>query len=92
MGAAAAGVAAGVVSVAVASTQEIWQAVVRIGAKKRLQGKDTKAPSGYKIVEESDSRKLTEYFDDRIIIKDDSKNEVCGIICPDYTVNQAYYN
>ena len=90
--AAAAGVAAGVVTTAVAATQELGQAVSRIGTKKRLNGKNTKAPSGYKIVEEGESRKLTDVFDDRIIIKDRTKNNIEAIICPDYTVNQAYYN
>lgn len=87
-----AAVVAGVTTAAVASTQEVGQALIRIGAKKKLDGKNTKAPSGYKIVEEGDSRKITEYFDDRIIIKDDTKNDVQGIICPDYSLNQAYYN
>ena len=30
--------------------------------------------------------------EERIIIKDPTKNKVNAIICPDYTVNQAYYN
>ena len=89
---AAAGVAAGAVTGLVASAQELGQAVARIGEKKQLNGKATKAPSGYKLVETEDSRTLTSNFDDRIIIKDSSKNEVQCIICPDYTINQAYYN
>ena len=89
---AAAGVAAGAVTGLVASAQELGQAVARIGEKKRLNGKATKAPSGYKIVETEDSRTLTSNFDDRIIIKDSLKNDVQCIICPDYTINQAYYN
>ena len=87
------GAAAGALSgSAVASTQELGLAIARIGEKKRLNGKATKAPSGYKLEETEDSRTLTSSFDDRIIIKDSSKNEVQCIICPDYTINQAYYN
>lgn len=94
---ASAGTAAGaivgtVVSGVVASLQELEQAVVRIGAKKRMNGKETKAPSGYKLVETEDSRKLTKNYEDRIIIKDPDHNKVQGIICPDYTVNPAYFN
>ena len=87
-----AALAAGAVTAVVATVQEVGLAVARIGEKKRLNGKNTVAPSGYKIVETDDSRQLTDSFDDRIIIKDDSKNQVQGIICPDYTVNQPYYN
>ena len=92
---AAAGAVAGTVAAGVtAATQELGLAITSsINAnKKRLNGKATVAPSGYKIVETDDSRQLTESFDDRIIIKDSSKNLIQGIICPDYTVNQAYYN
>lgn len=85
-------VAAAAVTGVIAATQELGYAVVRIGAKKKLDGKNTKAPSGYKIVEEENSRKITESFEDRIIIKDNTKNDIQGIICPDYTVNQTYYN
>ena len=85
-------IAAAAVTGVIAATQELGYAVVRIGAKKKLDGKNTKAPSGYKIVEEENSRKITESFEDRIIIKDNTKNDIQGIICPDYTVNQAYYN
>ena len=84
--AAAGAVAAGAVTAIVATVQEVGLAVARIGEKKRLNGKNTVAPSGYKIVETDDSRQLTDSFDDRIIIKDGSKNQVQGIICPDYTV------
>lgn len=92
----AAGVAGAVVGAGVtaltAAIQDIGYNVMRIGAKKRLNGRATKAPKGYKIVEEDNSRKLTHSFKDRIIIKDPSHNEAKAIICPDYTVNQAYYN
>ena len=85
-------VVAGGVALATASTQELGYAIVRIGAKKKLNGRNTKAPSGYKIVEEDDSRRIIDSYEDRIIIKDNSKNDIQGIICPDYTVNQPYYN
>lgn len=88
----AAAVVAGAATAVLASSQELGQAVSRIGAKKRLNGKATVAPNGYKIVETEDSRTLVEDFEERIIIKDSTKNKVNAIICPDYTVNQAYYN
>lgn len=44
------------------------------------------------IKETENSRKLTHEFRDRIIIKDPKDNYVSGIICPDYSINQAYYN
>lgn len=91
-GAAAGAIAGTAVTSAVASVQDIGYAVQRIGAKKRLNGRKTKAPKGYKIVETDESRLLTHEFGDRIIIKDSSKNKVQAIICPDYTVNQPYYN
>ena len=91
LSAAGAAVAAGVTAT-LASTQELKQAVARIGEKKVLNGKATVAPDGYKIEETEDSRTLVEDFEERIIIKDSTKNNVQGIICPDYTVNQAYYN
>ena len=88
----AAAVVAGAATAVLASAQELGQAVSRIGEKKRLNGKATVAPDGYKIVETEDSRTLVEDFEERIIIKDSTKNKVNAIICPDYTVNQAYYN
>jgi hypothetical protein len=76
VGAAAGAVVGAVSGTTVASAQELGQAVARIGEKKELNGKATKVPSGYKLVETDDSRTLTENFDDRIIIKDSSKNDV----------------
>jgi hypothetical protein len=89
---AAAGIAAGAITGLTASTQELGLAVDRVGTKKKLNGRATKAPDGYKIVETEDSRTLTDVFEDRIIIKDSSKNKNQCIICPDYTLNQPYYN
>jgi hypothetical protein len=87
-GSAAAGAVVGaVVTTVVATVQESVQAIIRIGEKKKLNGRQTKAPSGYKIEEESNSRTLVEDFEDRIIIKDSTKNKVQAILCPDYSVN-----
>ena len=55
-------------------------------------GRNTTVPKGYKRVENSESRTLSENFLDRIIIKDPQSVKVQGIICPDYEVNQDYYN
>jgi len=67
--------------------QEVRYGIGRVFAKKKLDGRNTKCPSGYKIVETDESRKLTQDFRDRIIIKDKSKVKVQGILCPDYEVN-----
>ena len=72
--------------------QEVRYGIGRVFAKKKLDGRNTKCPSGYKIVETDESRKLTQDFRDRIIIKDKSKVKVQGILCPDYEVNQGYLN
>lgn len=55
-------------------------------------GRDTKVPKGFKKVEQDNSRILGGDFIDRIIFKDPSKVNVQCIICPDYEVNQGYYN
>lgn len=72
--------------------QETRYAISSIFAKKKLRGRNTQAPSGYKIVETDESRKLGQDFLDRFIPKDSSKVKVQGILCPDYEINQAYYN
>ena len=89
----------GTVAVATAATiatlgaiQEIRYGTGRLFAKKKLDGRNTQCPSGYKIVETDESRKLTQDFLARIIIKDPNKVKVQGILCPDYEVDQAYYN
>ena len=74
------------------TVQEVRYGIGRIFAKKKLDGRNTKCPSGYKIVETDESRKLTQDFRDRIIIKDKSKVKIQGILCPDYEVNQGYLN
>ena len=97
--AATAGVIAGATIVGTAVTiatlgaiQEVRYGTQRLFTKKKLDGRNTKCPSGYKIVETDESRKLTQDFLERIIIKDPSKVKVQAILCPDYEVNQGYYN
>ncbi|MBR2247237.1 MAG: hypothetical protein IJ880_09465 [Bacilli bacterium] len=77
---------------ALGAVQEIRYGVGRIFAKKKLDGRNTKCPSGYKIVETDESRKVVQDFLSRLIIKDSTKVKVQGILCPDYEVNQGYYN
>nr|DAU84751.1 MAG TPA: stabilization protein [Caudoviricetes sp.] len=67
-------------------------AVKRALAVKKLNGRNTKIPSGYKRKEQDTSRKLSKDFKDRIIIMSPNKNSVNAILCPDYEVNQAYFN
>jgi len=72
--------------------QETRYGIGRLFATKKLDGRNTKCPSGYKIVETEESRLLNQDFLERVIIKDPTKVKVQGILCPDYEVNQAYYN
>ena len=88
----AAGAATGLGMTAAATVQEIVNVVKRTKATIKLEGRNTKIPGGYYRSENSSSRTLSTDFYDRIIIKDDSKNEVAAILCPDYSVNQPYYN
>ena len=97
--AATAGIIAGATIVGTAVTmatlgaiQEVRYGAQRLFTTKKLDGRNTKCPSGYKIVETDESRKLTQDFFERIIIKDPSKVKVQAILCPDYEVNQGYYN
>lgn len=88
---------AAVVGTAVAGAiQEVRYGIgsftANIFKKKKLDGRNTKAPAGYKIVETDDSRKIDQDFLNRFIPKDASKNTISGIICPDYSLNQPYYN
>lgn len=80
-------------ALAVAGTiQETRYALSSIFVKKKLDGRNTQVPSGYKLVETEESRKLSTDFLTRFIPKDSSKAKVQGILCPDYEVNQSYYN
>ena len=56
------------------------------------EGRNTKIPKGFEKKENQLSRSLKGDFLDRIIIKDGSKVDVQGIICPDYEINQPYFN
>lgn len=86
-----AGAAAGLVTAAVATGQTVKYGIQSWQSKK-LDGRNTKCPSGYKIQELDESRQLGGNFEDRIIIKDGSKNKTQVILCPDYEVNQTYFN
>jgi hypothetical protein len=57
-----------------------------------LTGLNREIPKGHELKEHSNSRTLSYSFSERAIIKDTSKNKVQAIYCPDYSVNQAYYN
>lgn len=60
--------------------------------KIKLDGRNTKIPKGYEAKETENSRMLTQEFQYRFIPKDSDKNSVQCIICPDYEINQPYYN
>lgn len=92
VGAGAVGAAAGLTLAAAGGIQELRYGVASIFAKKELNGRATQAPSGQKIVETGDSRKLNNDFRSRFIPKDSSNNIVAGILCPDYELNQSLYN
>ena len=88
-------VGAGAAAAALTATYATAQTAVygvQSWQKKKLDGRNTKVPSGYKLVEVDESRQLKHDFIDRIIIKDSTKNKVQAIICPDYELNQPYYN
>ena len=82
----------GAIMATAALGHEAVLAISRTFHTKKLDGRNTKVPSGYKLVETDDSRLLKNEFLERIIIKDPTKVKVQAILCPDYEVNQAYYN
>lgn len=86
-----AGTTAGLITAAIATGQEIKYGI-QTWQHKKLDGRNTKCPKGYKIVELDESRKVGGDFENRIIIKDNSKNKTQVILCPDFEVNQAYFN
>lgn len=92
VGAGAVGAAAGLSVATAGGIQELRYGVASIFAKKTLNGRATQAPSGYKIQETSDSRRLVQDFRNRFIPKDANSNIVAGILCPDYEVDQSRYN
>lgn len=92
LGAAAGAVAGATIGATIGAVDSAIKGISRATHPKKLQGKKTKIPNGYKRVETSDSRLLGTTFKDRIIIKDDTCNEVGAILCPDYDVQPQYYN
>lgn len=88
----AAGLAAGLGTAIAGTVQEVRYSLSRTHNKLKIDGKNTQVPTGYKIVEKENSRKLTQDFNNRIIIKDPTKNKVQAILCPDYEVDQPYFN
>ena len=93
IGAAIAVGAAGTVTAVAGVVDEIVIATNRGDApKKGLQGRKKEIPSGYNRKEKEESRKLNGDFLDRIIIKDQSCNKIRALLCPDYELNQAFYN
>ena len=64
----------------------------QIRNKVTLNGRNTVIPKGYEMVEIEQSRTLTDNFEQRFILKDYSKNDVLAMICPDYSINQPYFN
>ena len=87
----AGGAAAGLITAAIATGQEVKYGI-QTWQHKKLDGRNTKCPKGYKIAELDGSRKVGGDFENRIIIKDNSKNKTQVILCPDFEVNQAYFN
>lgn len=90
-----AGATVAAVAVAGAVTGAIVEGAVAIArtlATKKLEGRNTKIPSNYKREEHADSRKLSDDFKDRVIIIDPKYNKTGAILCPDYEVNQGFYN
>ena len=88
----AATAAVAVVGAVVGAVVEGVVAIERTLEVKKLEGRNTDIPSGYKRSEQDTSRLLSHDFLDRVIIMDPDKNSIGGILCPDYEVNQSYFN
>lgn len=86
------GTAAATLTAVAASIDEGIKVIQRSAATKVLKGRYTEVPSGYKRVEKDESRKVGGEFINRIIIKDESSNNIRGVLCPDYEINQPYFN
>ena len=86
------GAAAGLGVTIAGITQEIRYSVSRNFETVKIDGRNSSIPSGYTIEETEVSRKLDNNYINRLIIKDSTKNKVQAILCPDYEVNQAFYN
>ena len=77
---------------AIATAEEIANAINRSTHSKELKGRKTTIASGYYRSEVDDSRRLGMSFKKRLIIKDYSKNDIGAILCPDYDVAPQIYN
>lgn len=86
------GTAAATLTAVAASIDEGIKVIQRSAATKVLKGRYTEVPNGYKRVEKDESRKVGGEFINRIIIKDESSNNIRGVLCPDYEINQPYFN
>ena len=64
------GAAAGAIEPTAGAVQEIRYATGREFNTVSINGRDTQCPSGYEIKEQDNSRKLSQDFNNRIIIKD----------------------
>lgn len=61
--------------------------------KRKYNRWETQPPAGQKLVEnENNSRKLTQDFTERVILTAEEENNICGIICPDFEVDQSHFN
>lgn len=89
-----AGIAAGTGAAVglIGATEGIVNTINTNTAKLTLNGVNTTVPKGYELVETNDSKKLDGSYYDRLIIKNPKENMIQGIICPDYSINQPYYN
>ena len=87
----AATVAAAATTAIVATVDETVKAISRIGGK-RYNRWETKIPNGYKAVETSESRLLTNEYDQRVILTALEDNYINGILCPDFELDQPHFN
>lgn len=92
IGSAIAGAAAVVGTAIAGAIQETRYGIASMFTKKKLDGRNTEVPPGYKIEELENSRTLSQDFLDRFIPKDPKSNYIAGIVCPDYELNQPLYN
>lgn len=75
----------------IAAGQELGQAIRRTRGVS-FNRWDTEVPGGYEIEELEDSRKITHDIDKRLILTAADQNYIAGILCPDFELNQPYYN
>lgn len=72
--------------------QTISLGIKRLTSNQIYNGWDTECPGGYYVEEKSTSRKLGKSYQERVILKEPTQVSVTGILCPEYTVNQPYFN